>query len=99
MAESHPHSENTRSDTPVVRDLISENGAACGIHDKPDIRFDTPDFDIGFISSKNIPCFVIIMINEGLDTDSSCFAIVGDLLMGDSDVIKVFQRLRRFPQG
>ena len=86
MAESHPHSKDAGTDTSAVRDLITDNGTACGIHDKPDIRFDSPDFDIGFVSSKNIACFVAVMIDKGLDTDSSSFAVVGDLLVGDADV-------------
>lgn len=97
MAKSHPHSKDTGTDTSVVRNLVSDNGAACSIHDKPDIGFDTADFNISFIGSKNITSFVIIMIDKGFDTDSSSFAIVSNLLMGDADVIKVFKRLRCFP--
>lgn len=97
MTESHPHSKDTGTDTSVIGDLVSDNGAACGIHDKPDIRFDSTDFDIGFVSSKNIASFVVVMIDKGFDADSGCFAIVSDLLMGDADVIKVFKRLRCLP--
>ena len=96
MPESHPHGKDTRTDASIVRDLISDNGTACGIHDEPDVSFDTADFDIGFISSENITCLVIIMIDKGFDADGSRFAIVGDLLMGDADVIKVFECLRCF---
>ena len=99
MTESHPHSKDAGADTSVVRDLISNNGTACGIHDEPDISFDTADFDISLVSSKYISSFVIIVIDKGFDTDGSGFTIVGDLLMGDADVIKVFERLRCFPQG
>ena len=66
MTESHPHSKDTGTDTSVIRDLVSDNGTACGIHNKPDICFDTSDFDIGLVSSKYISCFVIIMIDNGL---------------------------------
>ena len=97
MTESHPHSKAAGADTSVVRDLVSDNGTACGIHNKPDIRFDTSDFDIGLVSSKYISSFVIIMIDKGFDTDCGSFAIVSDLLMGDIDVIKVFKCLRCFP--
>lgn len=96
MTESHPHSKDTGTDASIVRNLISDNGSACGIHDKPDVSFDTADFDIGFISSENITCLVIIMIDKRFDADGSRFAIVGDLLMGDADVIKIFECLRCF---
>ena len=99
MAKSHPHSKDTGTDTSVVRDLVSDNGAACSIHDKPDIGFDTADFNISFIGSKNITSFVIIMIDKRLDTDGCGFAVVGYLLVGNANVIKVFECLRCFPQG
>ena len=96
MTESHPHGKDTRTNTPIVRNLISNNGPACSVHDEPNVSLDTADFNIGFIGGKNIASFIIVMIDKGLDTDSGCFTIVGDLLMGDADVIKILERLRGF---
>ena len=73
--------------------LVSDDGTAGSIHDKPNISFDTTDFDIRFISSKNTAYFVAVMINKGFDTDSGCLTIVGDLLVGNTDVIKILQCL------
>ena len=97
MTESHPHSKDTGTNTTVIGDLVSDNGTACNVHDEPDVSFDIVDFDIGFVSSKNIACFVVVMVDKGFDTDCSCFAIISDLLMGDADVIKVFECLSCFP--
>lgn len=95
MPESHTHGKDG-ADTAVVRYLISDDGTAGSIHDKPDISFDTTDFDIRFISSKNTACFVAVIINKGFDTDGGSLTVVGDLLMGDADVIKVFQACEVF---
>lgn len=48
------------------------------------------------VSSKNIASLIVVMIDKGFDTDSSCFTIVGDLLMEDADVIKILGDLRCF---
>ena len=96
MLKCHSHGKNTGTDTAVVRHLVTEDGAAGGIHDEPDICFDAADFDIGFIGSKYFAGFVIIAIDKGFDTDGCSFAVVGDLLVGDADVIKVFESLRGF---
>jgi len=39
------------------------------------------------------------VIYKRLDTDGGCLTVVGDLLVGDLDVIKVFESLRGFPEG
>ena len=90
MLKCHSHSKNTGVDTTVVRYLITNNGAACGIHNEPDICFDAADLDVGFISGKYFAGFVIIVIDKGLDTDGCGFTVVGYLLVGDADVVKVF---------
>ena len=93
MPESHAHGKDARADTAVVGYLIADNGTAGSIHDEPDVSFDATDFDIGFISSKDTASFVVVMINKRFDTDSGSLAVVGDLLVGNADVIKVFQGL------
>ena len=42
---------------------------------------------------------VIIVVNERLDDKGGSPGIVGDLLMGDPDVVKVFESLRSLAQG
>ena len=79
--KSHAHGKDAWANTAVIRHLISNNGASGGIHDEPDIGFDASDFDVGLVSSENIPLFVRILINKGLDADSGSFAVVGDLLV------------------
>lgn len=39
------------------------------------------------------------MIHKRFDADSRSFTVVGDLLMGDTDVVKVFERLGSLAQG
>lgn len=43
--------------------------------------------------------FLGILIHKGLDADGGGLAVVGDLLVGDADVVKVFQSLRGLAQG
>ncbi len=97
--ESHTHGEDAGADTTVIRYLIADDGTGCGIHDEPDVGLDTTDFYVGFISSEDVPFFVGILINKGLDADGGGLAVVGDLLMGDADVIQVFECLGGFSQG
>ena len=52
--------------------------------------FDTTDFDVGFISSEDLILFVGVLIHERLNADGGSFTVVGDLLVGDTDVIQVF---------
>ena len=63
---------------------------AAFIHDQPDVSFDTTDLYVSFVSSEDIIFLVRILVSEWLDTDRSGFAVVGDLLMGNADVIQVF---------
>ncbi len=81
MLKCHSHGKNTGTDTTVVGYLVTNNGAACSIHDEPDICFDATDFDIGFIGSEYFAGFVIIVIDKWFDTDGCSFAVVGDLLV------------------
>ena len=83
----------------VVLDLIAKNGAGYRIHDEPDVSFDPADFDIGFIGDKGGSGLVIIVVNERLDDKGGSPGIVGDLLMGDPDVVKVFESLGGLAQG
>ena len=50
--ESLPHGLYAGTDRPVHGSGIADDGAADGIHDEPDIGFDTADSDIGFISDE-----------------------------------------------
>ncbi len=99
MPESHPHGKNARTDTSVVRYLITDNGPAGSVRDEPDVSFDSTDFDISFVSSKHIPRFIVVAIDKGLDADCGSLAVVGNLLMRDADVIKVFQCLSDYYQA
>ena len=83
----------------VIRDLIAKNGAGYRIHDEPDVSFDPADFDIGFIGDKGGSGLVIIVVNERLDDKGGSPGIVGNLLVGDPDVVKIFESLRGFAQG
>ena len=74
-------------------------GTTGSIHNKPDVCFNSTDFYVGFISSKDIPFFVGIQVNKGPDADGGGLTVVGDLLVGDADVIQVFKSLGGFAQG
>ena len=76
MAECHSHCEDAGTDTAIIRNLIADDGAACSIHDKPDISFNATDFDIGFIGSQYFAGFVIMVIDKRFDADGSGFAVV-----------------------
>ena len=97
--ESHAHGEDAGADATVVRDLIADDGAGGGVHDEPDIGFDAADLNVSFIGCEHIIFSVRILIHKGLDADSGGFAVVGDLLVGDADVIEVFESLGSFAQG
>ena len=96
MSECHSHCEDAGTDTTVFRYLITDDGTACSVHDKPDVCFDATNFDVGFIGSQYSAGFVIIVVNKRFDTDGGSFTVVGYLLVGDVDVIKVLQCLRGF---
>ncbi len=81
MLECHPHCQNAWTNTTIIRYLIADNRAFGSIHDKPDIGFDTTDFDVCLISSKYIASFVIVVVYERFYADRGGFAIVGNLLV------------------
>lgn len=87
---SHTHGEDAGTNATVVGDLIAKNGTCGCIHDQPDVSFDTTDLYVSFVSSEDIIFLVRILVNEWLDTDRSDFTVVGNLLMGNADVIQVF---------
>lgn len=97
--ECHAHGEDAWADTTIIGYLVADNGTGCSIHDKPDVCFETADFYVGFIGSKDISFFVRILVNKGFDAAGSGLTIVGDLLVGDTDVIQIFECLRGFAQG
>ena len=88
--EIHAHGQDAGANTTVVGDLIAENGTCGCIHDQPDVSFDITDLYVSFVSSEDIIFLVRILVNEWLDTDCSGFTVVGNLLMGNADVIQVF---------
>ena len=99
LTESHAHGKDAGTDTAVVRDLIAKDGTGHCIHDEPDVSFDSADFDIGFIGNKGGSGFVVIVVNERLDDEGGSPGVVGDLLVGDPDVVKVFESLGGLAQG
>ena len=98
VLESHPHCYDTRPDTTVVRETVTDNGTGCGVHNKPDVSGDAADFDIGFIRNEHRVFLVMISIYERLDADCGRTAVIRDLLMRDRDTIKVLEILRGFAQ-
>ena len=91
--ERHTHGEDAGTDTTIVRHLVADDGTGGSIHDEPDIGFDATDFYVGFIRCEDIPPFVRVLVNKGLDADSGGLAIVGNLLVGNTDVVEVFEGL------
>ena len=61
---------------------VTDDGTFGGIHDEPDIAFNSTNLNVGFISSKNGANLIIIVINERFNTNGCCFEIVSHLLMG-----------------
>ena len=99
IPKCHTHSEDTGTDATVIRHLIAYDRAGGGVHDEPDVGFDAADFDICLICGEHVSFFVGVLVNKGLDTDGGSFTIVSDLLVGDTDVVKVFQSLGSLAQG
>ena len=97
--EGHAHGKDARADAAAVGHLVADDGPGGGVHDEPDVGFDAADFDVGFISGKYFPFFVGVLIDKGLDADGGSLAVVGYLLVGDADVVQVFQGLRGFAEG
>ncbi len=85
--ERHAHCEDTGTYAAVVRHLIADNGAGGSFHDETDVGLDAADLDVGLIRGEHIPFFVGILVNKGPDADSGSFTVVGDLLMGDGNVV------------
>lgn len=63
------------------------------IYDETDVSFDHADFDIGFIGNKGGSGFVVIVVSERFDDEGSSPGAVGDVLVGDPDVVKIFKSL------
>ena len=99
LTESHAHGKDAGTDTAVVRDLIAKDGTGYRIHDEPDVSFDPADFDIGFVGNKGGSGFVIVVGNERFDDEGGSPGVVGNLLVGNPDVVKVFESLRGLAQG
>ena len=93
VAEGHAHGEDAGSDAPVVRYLIADDGACGGIHDEPDVGFDAAYLYVRFICGKNLSLFVGILVDKGFDADGGSLAVVGDLLVGDGDVVEILEGL------
>ena len=93
IPERHAHGEDTGAYATVIRHLIADDGAGGGVHDEPDVGFDATDFDVCLVSREHVSFFVGVLVNKGLDADGGSFTVVGDLLVGDADVVKVFQSL------
>ena len=96
--EGHAHGKDTGPNPAVIGHLVTDDGTAGGVHDKPDVGFDPSDFDVGFIGHKGFSFVIGILIGEGFDADGRGLAVVGDLLMRDLDVIEIFQCLAGFAQ-
>ena len=96
--KGHAHGKDTRANSTVIGHLVTDDGTAGSIHDQPDVGFDTADFDVGFIGHKGFPFAIGILIDEGFDADGCGLTVVGDLLMGDLNVIKIFEGLTGLAQ-
>lgn len=92
--ECHTHDEDARTDAMFVRHLIADDRSGHSAHNEPDVGFDTTDFYVGFIDSELHLFFIVVLINKRLDVDSDSLAVVGDLLVGNADVVQVFQSLQ-----
>lgn len=88
--ECHAHGEDAWADTTIIGYLVADNGTGCSIHDKPDVCFETADFYVGFIGSKDFSCIVIVVVYEWFDADSNCLTEVSYLLVGYVNVVKFF---------
>ena len=97
--ESHAHSEDAGADATAIGYLIADDGTGGSVHNEPDVGSDAADLYVGFIGSEHRTFFVGIEVNKGLDADSGCFAVVGDLLVRDAYVVKILQSQGNFAQG
>ena len=87
--ECHAHGKNAGTDTAVIRYLVADDGTGRSIHDEPDKGFDAAYFDVGLIGGEHAALFVGILVCKGFDADCGCFTIVGDLLVGNADVVQI----------
>ena len=99
LTESHAHGKDAGTDTAVVGDLIAKDGTGYRIHDEPEVSFDPADFDVSFIGNEGGSTFIVIVVNERLDDKGGSPGVVGNLLVGDPDVVKIFESLRGLAQG
>lgn len=97
--KGHAHGKDAGADTTVIGYLVADDRPAGSIHNEPDIVFDATDLDVGFVSNKGSSLLVRVLVNKGLDADGGSLAVVGDLLVGDVNVVQIFQGLFRFPEG
>ena len=88
-AKGHSHCQDTRTDATVIGYLIAKNRACGSVHDQPNVGFDPTNLDISFIRNKDVVLLVRILVYKGLDAYSSGLAVVGDLLVRDTDVVEV----------
>lgn len=96
--KGHAHGKDTWANSTVIRHLVTDDGTAGSIHDQSDVGFDAVDFDVGFIGRKGFPFAIRVLIDKGFDADGCGFTAVGGLLMGDRNVIKIFEGLAGFAQ-
>ena len=93
VLKRHAHRHDARADSPVVRNLITYDGAGCGIDNKPDISLDAAHFNVGFIGGECGAFLVRLGIHERLDADGCSLAVVCHHLMGHGDAVEVFKGL------
>ena len=98
MLKRHAHCHDARTNGSVVGDLITYDGAGCGIDDKPNVSLDAADFDVGFIGGERGTFFVRVGIHEGLDAYGCSLAVVCNHLVGNGDAVEVFQGLGCFTE-
>ncbi len=96
--EGHAHGKNAGSYSTIIGYLVTDDGAADSVHNEPDVGFDAADFDVGFIRDKSSLFGIGILINKRFDADSGSLAVVGDLLVGDLDVIEILECLTGFAE-
>ena len=99
VSERHTHCEDIRSYAAFIRHLTADDGLGGSVHDELDVVFDVMDFDVCLVSCEHVSFLVGVLVNKGLDADGGSFTVVGDLLVGDADVAKVFQGLGSLAQG
>lgn len=93
VSEGHAHRHGAGTHATVVRELVSQNGAFCGIHDEPNVSLETADLDISLVRSKSAAGAIIEAVCKRLYADGGGSAVVGNLLVGDGYAVKVLQCL------